>query len=257
MKKFLIIAIPIILIATAVAVFFFKKSRFEEVAPKKGPIVEAIYGLGKVKTNRRYDLKLGVPSTVLKVFVEEGDVVKAGAPLIKFDTGSVFKAPFDGVVTAIQAFAGETVPPQASVLTEENLDDVYIEVSLEQEAALRVRPDQKVKVVFESLRNNVFQGHVQSIYPKNDEFLAHIESEQLDRSILPGMTADVSIEIGQIDEALLIPFSAISNGMVTVRRQGKKIKIPVKVGHVDGQWAEVTDDSVQLSDKILVPKKAP
>ena len=100
----------------------------------------------------------------------------------------------------------------------EDLADKYIEVSLEQEGALRVKEGQQVKILFESLRGNVFKGKVQAIFPKNEEFITHIEVEGLGAEVLPGMTADVSITVSTHDDALLVPVSGVSNGVVLVKR---------------------------------------
>lgn len=258
MKAFKILLGLVILFSIVSGIYFWRvKQSYELISPKTGPILESVYGLGKVKSNQRYEVKLGVIATITALHVHEGDFVEAKQALIEFDNSSAFRAPFDGVITFISAFVQETVPPQVPVLRLEDLKDRYIEVSLEQQAALRVRPGQNVKVVFESIRNHVLQGKVDAIFPRNDEFLAHIGLSGLEDNVLPGMTADVSIEIGKIDNALLIPVTAVSNGLVTIERSGKKEKIKVEVGHVDGMWAEIKDSNIHLDDKIIVPRTKP
>lgn len=255
MKRFLWIAILPLILATGAGFFWIKQNRnYELVQPKKGDILEAVYGLGKVKTDRRYELKLGVTSTIKNMGVREGDRVEKGAKLVDFDTTTSFRAPFAGVITLVSSFDGETVQPQIPIIRLEDLNDRYIEVSLEQESALRVKKGQKVKTVFESLRNQVLEGEVSALFPRNDEFLAHITVAQLSENILPGMTADVAIEIGKIEQALLVPLAAIHNGMVTVKRGGKKEKIKVEIGHIDGMWAELKGDILTTEDHVLMPR---
>jgi macrolide-specific efflux system membrane fusion protein len=227
---------------------------YESVHPQHGEITEAVYGLGKVKANHRFEVKLGVISTVKKVYVREGDFVQKGSKLIEFDTNALFRAPFDGTVTLISAFEGETATPQSVILRMENLKDRYIEISLEQQGALRIKRGMPAKVSFESLRGKVLQGKVVALFPKDDEFLAHVEAQDLEESVLPGMTADVSIEIGKIQNALLIPVKALSNGTVLIRRNGSKQKVKVEVGHVDGLSAEIKGDSLRPDDEVLFIK---
>ena len=224
--------------------------------PQRGNITEAVYGLGKVKARQRFEVKLGVISTVKKVFVREGDFVRQGSKLIEFDSNALFRAPFDGTVTLISSFDGETATPQTTVLRLENLKDRYIEISLEQQGALRIQREMPAKVAFESLRGQVLLGKVVALFPKEDAFLAHVEVKNLDPSVLPGMTADVSIEIGTIQNAMLVPLKAISNGSVLVERQGKREKIKVQVGHVDGMSAEILGDSLKPEDEVLFQKVA-
>ena len=127
-------------------------------------------------------------------------------------------------------------------------------MSLEQQGALRVKPGLPVRIVFESIRGEVLHGKIESVFPQNDEFLAHISVNGLGDNILPGMTADVAIEIGQKQDAMLIPLSAISNGRIRVQRDNKKMVIPVKIGNVDGSWAEVVDRNLLDTDLVIVKK---
>lgn len=244
----------LILLASALAVLRATSSP-ETVSPKRGKIVDAVYALGKVKSWRHYDLRIGILTTVRQLHVREGEEVEKGDPLIQFSDSALFRAPFDGVVTSLNANEGESAPPQASILQIEDLKDKYIEVSLEQSGALRVEKGQTAKIVFESLRGETLQGNVTALFSKRDEFLAQIEVQGLKESILPGMTADAAIIVGENPNALLIPLNTYKNGQVTVLRDRKRVKVPVKIGAIDGQWAEVVDGSISENDQLIVSKK--
>ena len=255
MKKFIALFAVLILVgSTYFAISTYRGRGTELVQPKRGDMVEAIYGLGKVKSNHRFEVKIGVMSTVDDLFVREGDFVKKGAKLISLESASLFRAPFDGTVTSISAYKGEIATPQITILRLEDLQDRYIELSLEQQGALRVKTGQSAKVSFESLRGKSLSGKVTALFSKEDEFLAHIQVSDLPPSVLPGMTADVSVEVAKITDALLIPLKAIHNGNVIINRGGRRIKTPVEVGHVDGMWAEIKGDGLKPEDEIVLPK---
>lgn len=252
---------PVILGAVALAFIIaggivFNRSKTETVSPKRGDILEAIYALGKVKARRQYEIKVGVLSSVEKIHVHEGDHVKAQSPLLKLVDSGVFRAPFAGVVTLISVDEGAPVAPNFSILRLEDLSDKYIEVSLEQQGALRVAKGQAADVVFESLRGEKFKGRVTTLFARNDEFLAHIEVEGGMRpNILPGMTADIAITVEKHADALLIPVNAVNNGYVLIQRDGKRLKLPVQLGAIDGQMAQVTSGDFRESDQIVIGKK--
>ncbi|MDH5648718.1 MAG: efflux RND transporter periplasmic adaptor subunit [Gammaproteobacteria bacterium] len=231
-----------------------KRSGIEYLAPRYGPIIEAIYGLGKVKTDDIYEVKLGVASSVAKLYVREGDRVKRNDLLVSFENDLVFRAPFAGTVTLIAHHEAQNVFPQQTVLRVEDLSTKYIEVSLEQQGALRVRPGQPVRIVFESIRGEQLSGVVSAVFPRNDEFLAHIKVKLAD-NVLPGMTADVAIEVDRKESALLVPLSAVTDGQVRVLREGKRKTIKLKIGSIDGNWAEVVEGGLQQSDRILVKRE--
>ncbi|MCG6976727.1 MAG: efflux RND transporter periplasmic adaptor subunit [Acidiferrobacterales bacterium] len=238
----------------ALGIYALTKNRADYVSPKYGPIVEAIYGLGKVKTDNVFEVKLGVIKTLQKLYVREGQVVKKGDPLVRFESDLLFRAPFSGTITNVAFHEDQYVFPQQTVVRLEDLSTKYIEVSLEQQGALRVKPGLPVRVVFESIRGEVLKGKVSAVFSRNDEFLAHIDVPLAD-NILPGMTADVAIEVDRKDKVLLVPLSAISDGRIKLKRDGKRKTVQLKIGSVDGNWAEVVEGDVSLEDQIIVPRR--
>lgn len=251
-KSALAVAVLVLIIA-AVWAWSKRSPAYDKIAPSKGQIIEAVYGLGKIKSNQRYEVKLGVISTLKSRFVKEGQSVSKGQKLIELESGAQFNAPFAGLITSLGFYEGETVPPNLTVVRLENLQDRYLELSLEQESALRIKPGQIAKISFESLRGQTLSGRVTTLFPKDDEFIVHISVPKLDEHILPGMTADVAIEIGTI-EGLLIPFKAIRNGIVQVERHSSTQKVKVEVGLVDGLSAEIKGQPFQEGDLVLIPK---
>lgn len=250
-KLWLFISIVLVLVIIALLLSL-GRNNLEYIHPRYGDVVEAIYGLGKVKTRSAYDLKLGIIKTVDKLFVQEGDHVDKGQSLVRMDDGTLFKAPISGTVTLVAFTEAQPVFPQQTILRIENLQNKFIEVSLEQQGALRVQVGQPVKVLFESVRNEVLPGQVDALFPRNEEFLVHINVTGLGDNVLPGMTADVSIEVGKKSNVLLVPLSGVQNGQVRLRRDGKTIVVSVKLGNIDGNWAEVTEGDILPSDEVIV-----
>tara|TARA_B110001454_G_C12723270_1_gene436139 strand:- start:13526 stop:14299 length:774 start_codon:yes stop_codon:yes gene_type:complete len=253
-KRFWVLAVVSILSIPVLVVYLYNEKSIQIVHPSRGNITEAVYGLGKVKSDDRFEVISALISTVTKRYVNEGDIVEKGMPLIELDNHAVFRAPFKGTVTAANRFVGETAIPNSLLLRIENLQKRYIELSLEQQSTLRVKPGQVARVSFESLRGNILSGKVTSVFPREDEFIARISVDGLDPSILPGMSADITIEVGRIENALLIPINAISNGFVTVRKGNQWKKIKLELGHIDGLNAEVKGNSINVDDEIRLSK---
>lgn len=231
-----------------------KSSQMEYLRPNRKKIVESIYGLGRVKSYKEYSMKVGIAKGVKSVFVHEGTLAKKGDKLLLFDDNTLFRAPFDGTVTSIDVNENETVFAGTILMQLMDLKKRYIEVLLEQQAALRVKVGQKAQVLFESLRGDRWQGNVTAIFPKNNEFVAHIEVDNLSENILPGMSADVSIEVSSRENALVVPLSALDSGTLLIERDGKKMKVNVNIGAIDGEWAEVISGDLQKTDSILFKK---
>lgn len=221
---------------------------------RKGVIIESVYGIGTVTAKRSFQLKLGVTSTIRRLFVKEGDQVKHGQRLVDLD-GVLFSAPFDGTITLLPFKVGETVFPQSVVLGLVDLGDRYALVTLEQQAALRVRRGQKAKLSFDSLRAESYDGQVEAIYSNDNNFFVRIGITGLPPQILPGMTADVAIGITEQRDALIVPVAAIDAGKVYVKRGLGTTAVAVKTGIVDGAMAEIVTGDVREGEQLVIHKK--
>jgi len=257
MSKKIWIPIAIVCFIAAVAGFVIIKRQtgYQKVKVEMGDIVEAIYALGEVKTRRQFDLKIGVLAEVQKVHVREGDLVRKGDPLVKFRESLIFSAPFDGVVSQVTIDEGESAVPNTTLVRVDDPYALYIEVSLEQQGALRVQRGQKAEIVFESLRGEKLTGEVSAVFARNKDFLARIDVPNFPSHILPGMTPDVAIVIGRHENVKLIPVSAIRNGNVLRERNGQRQRIPLKIGSVDGLKAEIAEGDLAVGDLVLLKEK--
>lgn len=240
------------LMITLAAVGYFRRSGGAiETAPRVGEVIEAIYGLGTVMSDQVFHVRGGLTLQVRRLSVREGDSVKPGDPLVQLDENHI-RSPIAGVVTSISFKEGEIIPPQVPIVTVTNLQTLFLEVSLEQQSVLRVKKGQTAAISFESLRNEKVNGQVAQVYPRDQQFIVRINIDRWPSGVLPGMTSDVAIEVGRKADVLLIPVKSVIGGRVTRVRDGRKEKIPVKLGVIDGEWAEVISDNINRSDFILV-----
>lgn len=252
----LILFLLIFVLLAALLTFGLKRPFQDEwVAPKVGPVDESIYGLGTVKSNRVYDHKLGFQSSMLKLYVREGERVEKGQLLMDFQGNPSLKSPISGTVTLLPFHEFENISPQVTAIRIEDLGDRYIEVALEQQGAMRVKSPQKVRLSFENLRGSVFHGQVQSIYPSQGEFLVRIRPSDLVPEILPGMTADVAIEVDHKEQATLVPLRAVNSGKITIKDGHGRKRMDVQVGSTDGEWVEIVSPALNDSQLVLTPKK--
>lgn len=245
-------------LVVAAAIFVFsrlqEKKNFTFVPVKKGKIVESVYGIGVLTAQRSLSIKPAVAATIRKIWVLEGDSVKKDARLVDLDT-AVFRAPFDGTVVSAPFKVGETVFSQTSVLTLVDLSDTYLLVSLEQQGALKVKPGQPTKISFDGLREQTFEGRVESVYSNANEFFARISIQNLPKSILPGMSADIAIIIREKSDVLLVPAAALEGMNLVLRRNGKVFRSPVEVGLNDGATVEISKGDVTTNDEAVVEKR--
>ncbi len=223
------------------------------IHPEIGEIVEAVYGLGTVESEYVYNAKAATLNSVEEFYVSEGDDVVRGQKLFKTDQGNVTLAPFSGRITDIPVSVKENLFAQTTILTLISLDKLYLAVSLEQQGAMRIGRGIKAEISFEFFRNNKLFGTVSTIYPSKNQFVAKVELQNWPKGVLPGMTADVAFEIDRKAKVTLVPINAVVNGHLKIKRDGKKIKIPVNVGLVDTEKVEIISPQLLLEDEIILP----
>lgn len=257
-KHKLIGAAIVVILGAAITGFHYIQTHTDGSLTKpliRGHIVDAVYGIGTVTANKSFSLKPGVVGTLTELFVKEGDFIKKEGRLAQVDA-MTYRAPFDGVVNFLPFKVGENVFPQLPVLVLTDLTNRYMVVNLEQQGALRVHPGQKAKLSFDTIRQQNYDGIVQSVYSYSSNFIARIDVSKLPQEILPDMTADVAIVIAERDNALLAPIHALDVDSVWVKRdQALPRKVSVKVGIVDEKMAEITDGDVREGDQLLIRRK--
>jgi biotin carboxyl carrier protein len=76
-------------------------------------------GMDSVSHHKANDLRAPMPGLVVKVMVEEGQVVKQGTPLLVLEAmkmENVLKATGDGIIAAIQVKAGQAVEKNETLI---------------------------------------------------------------------------------------------------------------------------------------------
>jgi multidrug efflux pump subunit AcrA (membrane-fusion protein) len=166
---------------------------------------------------------------------------------------TVLKAPFAGIVTAVEAQAGENVGSEA-IITLADLDHPLIELYLDETDLDKIAVDHEVEVVFDALPDETFYGHVVQVTPTLVEVdgvstvqaLAALDEESLGNPrLLPGgLNASVDVIAGRAENALLVPVEALrelspGNYAVFVMVDGELELRPVEVGLMDYTNAEI------------------
>lgn len=233
--------------------FLFISCQKVTVQPERGEIIEAVYGLGIIKSENNYNARAAILSSVKEFYVTEGQDVKRGEKLFLTDQGSIITAPFSGRITERLVPINENLFPQSIILKLVDLKNIYLEVSLEQQGAMKLSKGMKAEISFEFFRNQKISGTISTIYPKNDQFIAKVLLENWPKGVLPGMSADVAFEVERKSNVILIPVKAISNGNIVIKRNNKKQKISVQVGLIDQEKAEIISPELKPEDEIILP----
>lgn len=248
-NKIILVGVIALLIGS---IFYFSRNKQDKVFYEviKGNAVEATYGVGTVKADKVYNLKIAVNSKMLKRYVQLGQNVKKGENLLALDSFPVYKAPFDGTITALNYEEGELVFSSSTVLTLVNEHSLYLEISLDEKSINKLKVGNLAKVSFEN-QKKVAEGKVRAIFSNEGQFYVHIDFDQKNLVLLPGMTADVSIISKEYQNSVLVPIEAIDEeDQVEFKdKSTKKLNILFR----NNKYAVV--DNMEVGVKVSLPGK--
>lgn len=122
------------------------------------------------------------------------------------------RAPFSGTVGLRQISAGSYITPGTPVANLVKTQPVKIEFSVPEKYGPRIRNGQKVTFTLEGLFET-FEGTVYarntSIDMETRTLLIRARSANQGRKLIPGAFASIDLELGALDNALLVPTEAI------------------------------------------------
>ncbi len=124
-------------------------------------------------------------------------------------------APFDGVITAVNIQAGDQVNPGTIAFRLDDVSRLMVDLQVSEIDVNSVAIGQEVILTYDAVLAREYHGQVVEISPVGIEsggvvsFAVTVELTDADAAVRPGMTASVEIEIGRIENALLVPNQAI------------------------------------------------
>ena len=132
--------------------------------------------------------------------------------------GATLVAPFDGTVLATNAVPGDRITASSIILTVANLSQLQVVASIDETTIRQVSVGQAATITFDAFPGQTFQGQVLSIPMQGALqggvmiYEVPISLEGADKlPLLVGMTANVTIQTGQVQNGLLVPTIALQN----------------------------------------------
>lgn len=164
------------------------------------------------------------------------------------------RAPFDGVVSNVYARPGDLIAPATPIATLIATNRT-VEAKISEENFAGIREAQEAKVRFLGYGDEAYDAKVVKILPTADpetqRYIVHLEVKIDPVKLVPGLTGEVNIIIGQRDAQALCPRRAIFDNKVYVVNDGKIELRKVELGYVSLNIAEVTK-GLKAGDVVVV-----
>jgi membrane fusion protein (multidrug efflux system) len=275
MRKFLIIAIIVIVLAIAVTVRLtvFKKPVEQEEAENLVPveIFPVTLGnvqstceiIGTIKANKTAYVFPETMGRITRILVKEGDYVGKNSRLMalrnetigfEYEEGYIL-APISGNVANIMVDNGSMVSPQSPVAAIVEFSNVQIDFNLPENAMTCVKKGGKLRVLVDAAPGTEFTGTVSEVSPVIDPMTRTIAVKAIvnnQKKILkPGMTCRIILNLGNKENVLVIPRDALLDGYLFIVKDSTAERRDVVVGLIGDQYVEILE-GLDKDDQVVV-----
>ena len=171
-------------------------------------------------------------------------------------------AQFDGTVTSLSAVEGYYVTKGAAALRLDDKSRIFIPISIPELDISAVKNGTEVSIVLDAVSGKTYSGHIYTIADASavsgntTAFSAMVEVYDPDDKMLAGMTAEVSMEVDERNDVLLIPNTAVTyadgKSYVTVMNGEERQQLEIQLGAVSGNVSEVISGNLREDAQLVV-----
>ena len=215
---------------------------------------------------KRADLDAGADAATLAAAQADLDKKRLAVADAEADlAGATLRAPFSGTILSTYVDQGNLITANAKILTLANLNELKVLAAVDETTIRQVKTDQQATITFDAFPGQTFTGQVLSI-PLQGTLQGGVMVYEVpislqgagDLPLLVGMTANVSIQVGQVENALLVPAMAIQTigGTNQVEIPGATAdaqpqSVPVEIGLSNGVYTQIVR-GLNLGDQVVV-----
>jgi len=237
--------------------------------PSKTDIAQAQAGVDQAQaslTQAQANLaKLIAPGTTTDVAIQQDSVTQAEQSLKQAQLAmeqATLKAPFTGVVTAVNIVPGSSASSSAAAVSLLDRRTLHVDLKLSENDVAKVQLGQPVALTIDALKDWKAAGTVSYIAPSAATsngvvtYAVQVSFPDSDTRVKIGMTANLSITTAKQDGVLLVPNSALlpkgaGHSVQVTSADGKTTsEVDVQTGLSDGTNTEITS-GLKEGDKVV------
>jgi HlyD family secretion protein len=180
---------------------------------------------------------------------------------------TVLHAPFDGIVSEIEAEVGEWISPSLPALPVPSVLELiqdtatYISAPLDEVDLAKILEGQAVRTTLDAYRGRVFSGKVVRVAPYVQDIEEHsrtfeieveLEDQDFATTLRPGTSADVEVILEAKHDVLRVPsYALIEGGRVFVVNDGAIVVRAVETGIKNWDFTEITE-GLEAGEQVVV-----
>ena len=171
-------------------------------------------------------------------------------------------APFDGTITALNVLAGNVATPGVVVISMADRSQLHVDIPISELDISTVKVGESATLNFDAFPAKNYAGQVTAVTTDpaissgSVTYQVRVVVQGVDASLLPGMTAGVTIVTSQENDVLVVPSRAVKtvNGrqVVYLVRSNQLIPVRVTLGASNDTETVVTGGFLQAGQTIVV-----
>ncbi|HJZ49282.1 MAG TPA: efflux RND transporter periplasmic adaptor subunit [Roseiflexaceae bacterium] len=232
-----------------------------DIAQKQASVDQARASLAQAQANLA---KLTAPGTATDIDIQQASITQAEQSLkqaqLKLDQATL-KAPFDGVVTAVDIVPGSAASSATTAISLIDRSTLHVDLKLSENDVANVQLGQPVTLTIDALKDWKVEGTVSYIAPSAESsngvvtYRVRVDFPDGDARVKVGMTANLTIVTAKKDGVLLVPNTALlpkgAGRVVQVpNADGTTREVEVQTGLTDSTRTEITS-GLKAGDKVV------
>ncbi|WP_460761650.1 efflux RND transporter periplasmic adaptor subunit [Lysobacter fragariae] len=172
-------------------------------------------------------------------------------------------APISGVVASRSIKVGNFVQINSPIIRIVDVSRIEAVLNVPERELATLKAGLPVQLAVDALPGKAFTGTVDRVAPVVDSGSGTFRvvcAFDAGGQLRPGMFGRIKIDYDQRTDALVVPRAALledeSDPAVFVVRNKKSARVPVKLGYMDGEWAEVRSGIKQGEQVVVAGKSA-
>jgi multidrug efflux pump subunit AcrA (membrane-fusion protein) len=275
MRKWLIIITVVVIVIAAVMIrmgasrrgtqteTFEQKIAVEVMPVTRGTVRSTCEILGTVTADKTAQVFPETIGRITQILVKEGSYVTKDSKIIairnetigfEYEEGFIL-SPINGNVAKIMVDVGSMVTPQTPVAMVVDYSRVNVEFSVAEANMNCINTKERVFVNIDAMPNRTFQGRIGEISPVIDPMTRTLGVKAVinngEKILRPGMTARVTVNLGEKEDAVLIPRDALLDSYLFVVQDSTAERRDVVVGIVGDKNVEIVE-GVSEGERVVV-----
>jgi HlyD family secretion protein len=172
-------------------------------------------------------------------------------------------APYNGVITAVPVVAGQQVTTQTNIMTLADMSALYVDIDVDEQYINQVKVDQDAIIELNADDSAPLNAKVSRVAPSGESKSGVVtysvrlafKDAQIN-GVMPGMTGDVTLNVGTLNDVLVVPTQAIqrdnSGEFVQIVTANGNVRTPITSGKTVGGKTVITGNGISAGQVVLL-----